>query len=579
MGMIDAMKKFLTLEPMQERTIVDPFTPAPDLDAQIAALWVRQARSRPWRVASITDAIGVPAVYRAVTLIANTTGALSLEAYRRDGTKLDNNARPRIIVRPNPFSTPRDFFRDTSYSMATRGEAWWWVAKRDADGSAMSLLPVAPAEVSVTEDERDLRYPRIEWRGKKMRNEDMVQITLAKEPGGLRGIGPLQMCGAAISVAVESQEWAANFFASGGYPSVVLKSEVDMTDAEAAALRAQWAETPPNMPRVTTPNYSIEEFGANPQGAQMLQARDYQVGDVARMFGIPASLLDHQSPGSSLTYQNLEGEFGKFVRACLWPNYLEAIEQAISDLLTRSTVARFNVDALLRSDVKTRYEVYASGVASGVLTTEEAREIEGLAPGDVENAPVPFAPPQAIPASLPIERSAEVRCPSGHLLAELATPPYRFTCPKCKKVASADGVILTRSDDNGLRELAAAVGVLATREAPAPIINNYTTVESPPPAQAEGEEVKLFRRAVVAMERPAEPPNVTVNVPPAENHVHVEQPAPAVVNVAPAAVNVERTVINVAGPEIAIPPAPLVRSVIDRDPDTGKPIGSHQELI
>jgi len=286
----------------------------------------------------------------------------------------------------------------------------------------------------------------------------MRQITMAREPGTLRGIGPLQMCGAAISVAVEAQEWAANFFAAGGYPSVVLKSEVDMTEDEAAALKAQWVGTPANMPRVTTPNYTIEEFGANPQGAQMLQARDYQVGDVARMFGIPSSLLDYSTPGSSLTYQNLEGEFGKFVRACLWPNYLEAIEQAISDLLTRSTVARFNIDALTRSDIKTRYEVYASGITSGVLTAEEAREMEGLAPGDVENAAVPFSPPAAVPSILPIKgRSAEVRCPRGHLLAEMATPPYRFTCPKCKRVTAADA-------EPQRDELAAAVVLLAARE-------------------------------------------------------------------------------------------------------------------
>ena len=406
MGMLDAVKKFLTLEPLQERSI-DSFVDHPGLTEQLMA--IQGLTPRPWRVAGLQEALGVPAIFRAATLIANTTGALSMEAFRKDGTKLDNNSRPRVIVRPNPFTTPRDFYRDTAWAMATRGEAWWWVAKRDVDGTALSLLPVNPAEVAVTVNERDLRYPIIEWKGRRMPLEDMRQLTLVREPGGLRGLGPLQLCGAAISVAVEAQEWAANFFAAGGYPSVVLKSEVDLTSDESEALKAQWVATPPNMPRVTTPNYSIEEFGANPQGAQMLQARDYQVGDVARMFGIPSSLLDHQTAGSSLTYQNLEGEFGKFIRACLWPNYLEAIEQAMSDLLTRSTVARFNIEGLLRADIKTRYEVYASGVASGVITTEEAREMEGLSPGDVERAPVPFSAPRPSPAASP-SRAARSRC-------------------------------------------------------------------------------------------------------------------------------------------------------------------------
>ena len=535
MGMIDAIKSFLTLEPMQERQI-DSFVDHPGLTEQLMA--VQGLTPRPWRVAGVREALGVPAILRAVTLISNTTGALSLEAYRKDGTKLDNNSRPRIIVRPNPFTTPRDFYRDTAWSMASRGEAWWWVAKRDTDGTALSLLPVNPAEVAVTENERDLRYPIIEWRGRRMPNEDMRQITLAKEPGTLRGVGPLQLCGAAVSVAVEAQEWAANFFASGGYPSVVLKSEVDLTEAESAALKAQWANTPPNMPRVTTPNYSIEEFGANPQGAQMLQARDFQVGDVARMFGIPSSMLDYSPPGSSLTYQNLEMEFDKFVRACLWPNYLEAIEQAISDLLTRSTVARFNIDALLRADIKTRYEVYASGVGSGVLTPEEARTMEGLAPGDVENAPVPFAQPQAVPGRLPIqERTAQFRCDGktlkkrmgtasletcNRLLAESET--FVGTCPRCKK--------------------------------------NY----APP----ESEELRLQRRMVEAMERPQEPTHVTVNVPPTVNHFHPAEQPPPVVNVAPSSANVDVSVsptpIEVRN-EVSVEPTPVeVRNEVTVEP-------------
>lgn len=47
-------------------------------------------------------------------------------------------------------------------------------------------------------------------------------------------------------------------------------------------------------------------------------------------------------------------------------------------------------------------------------------------------------PPQ--PLTRIIEMATlEVRCPSGHLLAEVATPPYRFTCPKCKAVVAESG--------------------------------------------------------------------------------------------------------------------------------------------
>ena len=170
-----------------------------------------------------------------------------------------------------------------------------------------------------------------------MRNEDFRQLIYAREPPGfLRGSGPLQLCGAAISVAVEAQEWAANFFAGGGYPSVDLHSLVDLSEDEAAKLKAQWIETPSNMPKVTNPSLEVKEFGANPQAASMMQSREYQNGEVARMFNIPGTLLDYAVAGSSLTYQNVGSEFENLLRRCLRPNYLEVIEQTMSDFLVRS---------------------------------------------------------------------------------------------------------------------------------------------------------------------------------------------------------------------------------------------------
>ena len=258
------------------------------------------------------------------------------------------------------------------------------------------------------------------------------------------------MCGAAVSVAVESQEWAANFYAEGGTPSTVIKSAITLDETEAANLLEQWMDKPHNVPRVIDPNIEeITEHGVNVQGAQMLEAREYQNGDVARMFGIPGSLLDYRASGSNLTYQNIEQEFTKFLTACLLPGYLDKIQQEMDDLLPRSTVGRFNVDALRQADIKTRYEVYEKGIGSGVLTPEEARKKEGLDAGDVENAPIPFSPPAATiaPSQIPLQlRAVEVdggpvRCTGRFVLRGRLTTcnkkladkaPFTGTCRRCK---------------------------------------------------------------------------------------------------------------------------------------------------
>ena len=64
MAFFDALRQFLSIEPMQMR-VADPFVDAPDMDTQLAAL---RALPRPWRAPTIREALGVPSIQRAVTL-------------------------------------------------------------------------------------------------------------------------------------------------------------------------------------------------------------------------------------------------------------------------------------------------------------------------------------------------------------------------------------------------------------------------------------------------------------------------------------------------------------------------------
>lgn len=445
------------VERTQTRAI-DSFTSMPGLTEQLLA--VQGLSNRPWRVASVREALGVPSNFRSVALISNTTGSLAMEAYRK-GVLLDDEDMPRIVKRPDPFRIPRDFFRDTAFDQATRGEYWWWVAARGADNEALSLIRIAPWEIRVEQTDDRLR-PRILWGNREMRREDMIHGTFLPDPNEMsgpwqRGVGPLQLCGAAISVQVESDQWAANFFVEdGGYPSIVIKAagELGVIDEgpdegknEADVLRDQWMSKPNRTPRVVDDGVEdVKEFSVNSEGAALLETRESNKGMSANLFGVPGALLEYGRPGSSLTYQTVTEVFTTFVRATLAPDYLESIEQNMSDLLPRSTIARFNVKGFERADIKTRWEVYklAVDVIGQQEAGEIAREQEGITPGDIEFAPVPFAPPNAVPASLPVTRSAEaVRCngrrilkgnirPCNALLAE--APPFIGKCRRCGKV-------------------------------------------------------------------------------------------------------------------------------------------------
>ena len=404
----------------------------PSFEQQFDA--IRNRARGTYRAASVDEAMGVPSIFGAVSLIANTVGTLSLEAFRK-GIRMPQEDAPRLIQRPNPFTTLRVFLRDTAYYLATRGEAWWWIAARDpVDGSPLSLYPIPPWELVVTQDDGNRLRPEIRWADRLIPNDDIRQITYLPGREG-RGVGPLQKAGAAVSVAVEAQEWAANFF-SGSIPSMIGTTDQMMTEDELKMLDRQWVEKPNNLPRWMVGGMTMDESPFDPEKAQLTDARRDNVGDHARMFNMPGALLEYQMGGSSLTYQNQQDIWDDFARRCLSPHYLEPIEQEMSDLLTRSTVSRFNMKQLLRSSPKERMEVHTAAIAAGIYGPEVAAQEEGYAPGSVDFAPVPLAPPQAIPTLLPPNREIrtayeEVRCPKCSRLVGEAVGPARIVCKRC----------------------------------------------------------------------------------------------------------------------------------------------------
>ncbi len=439
MGVLDELRRIMSLEPFQPLPIqsrTDTTTPLADQLARIR----QQSAARPWRLPSIAEALEVPAIQRAVVLISNTIGRLPIEAYRSGAVMSDP---PRVAVRPNPFQTPRDFYRETGWNLATRGETVWWIATRDVDGIASALVVVPPAELTVEDNPRNRLFPLVTWGNVRSTwyspafpQGDFVQIVYAKESGELRGKGPLQMGQAALSVSVEAQQWAANFYADGGNGGTIIKvtgalgqTKDVVTDSdgelvrehEADRVRAQWVNKPNNVPRVIDDGIeSVTAMDVNPQGAQMLDAREHQNGDAARLFGIPGALMEYAQSGTSLTYQNIADVWREFQESCLTPNYLSPIEQAMSDLLTRSTTARFSLTDLLRADPKTRAEIYQLLITLGVMTPEQAAQSEGFAPGARQFAPVPPSQPNSVPSSIPQPyqvrtEPAEFRCTGQRL--------------------------------------------------------------------------------------------------------------------------------------------------------------------
>ena len=117
----------------------------------------------------------------------------------------------------------------------------------------------------------------------------------------------------------------------------------------------------------------------NPQEAQFLDTRKFQIDEIARIFRVPPHMIGDLEHA---TFSNIEEQSLEFVTYSLQP-WLTRIESAISrSLLTpeekKIYYARFNVDGLLRGNYASRMQGYATGISNGFLCVNDVRRLENM---------------------------------------------------------------------------------------------------------------------------------------------------------------------------------------------------------
>lgn len=366
------------------------------------------------RIAAFTfgDALALPAVSRAIDLLCSQAAALSVAAYR-DGVRLLD--QPRSVSRPTPWPEVRrrDFLYETVHSLLAGeprgGNAYWMTLARDDHGYPASLLVADPAEIDVRWDELRLRR-RYRWRGQDVDARDVTHIRIGARAGDLFGHSPIYDSLSRLAIIGLAEQYAAGFFASGGLPEVVIRSGAQLDENESIELRNQYIGDGERFPvRVVSGDLDLDFPAADPERSQMAQTRASAATEVARLLGIPASLLMVETSGATITYTNPAGALTQLHRETLLPTYLDPIEQAWSDLVPGTQAVRFELNELLSADVVTRSQVQLAYVAAGVLTAEEVRSLEGWPTGrPIEQSPryEPTARPTDLPAPTYLEEIA-----------------------------------------------------------------------------------------------------------------------------------------------------------------------------
>lgn len=320
-------------------------------------------------------ALGVPAIYRGVTLIADAIGALGLHSYRNGRIV---KPTPQILIRPNPQETRIETISAMAASLILDGNYIAVLGERGANGLPDFFYPVAIDRVNLTRVDGRIVY-RIDEQVYEA--DDILHIKNFALPGEFFGRGIVETQKQAIGKEIAINEYASRYFDGGVNPTAVIKSgNPDLTQEEADALKTAWLSMYSGrnrQPAVLNSTTDFEILSSNAQESQLIEAQIQGLTDAANILGLPAYYLG--APNSSRTYANVEQENLQLVRWSIQP-IAERIEQALSDLLVRGQTAKFNYDTLLRTDTLSRYQAHAVGLTNGFLTVDEVRDMENRDP-------------------------------------------------------------------------------------------------------------------------------------------------------------------------------------------------------
>ncbi len=325
-------------------------------------------------------------VYRAAQILSLGVAQLSIDVWRGDAPL----PRPAIIRRPDVNQPLRPFLKLTVSSLALHGNAFWRIYRNDRN-EATTVRVLSPSQCTLLPNGNLTIGSDTELRPDEFQHLGLLRLP-AIDGKPRPALGPIQAARRELSGAVDVTEYGAGWFTSGDTPSGLLKTDQVLSPQQAADYKTAWQKRKAHEVAVLGSGLDYKPILLSPEDAQFLQVRNFDTTAIARLFGIPARLFLAAVEGGSMTYSNLAMDDLSFVKWSL-SDYTSEIEGAFTELLPRGQTARFNLDALLRADISTRYRSYREGIAAGWLLRSECRAQEGLTPvAGIDAQPLPSAP-------------------------------------------------------------------------------------------------------------------------------------------------------------------------------------------
>lgn len=330
-------------------------------------------------------ALTLTAVWCAIRLLAESVSSLPISVYTKqaNGDKLEDTKSPiykLVKFKPNYYQNKITFFEFIMLSICTEGNSYVQIIRNNS-GTPVQLICLSPSDVTVVVNNNELFY-QVDG-GSVLDSSDVLHFKTITDDG-VTGLSPIDQCAKALNWGVSLEEFGSTFFSNGAKPSSILQTDRALSDTALQRLKSSFNN---NYAKLKNSNSTIvleegltfKPISISPEQAQFLSSRQFSIEEVARIFNVPPHMLKDLSKSS---FNNIEMQSQEFVTYTLMP-YLTRIEQEMNLKLFRTnelgkTFVEFNVNGLLRGDVKSRTEAYKTAITNGYMSINEVRQKENM---------------------------------------------------------------------------------------------------------------------------------------------------------------------------------------------------------
>ena len=320
----------------------------------------------------------VPAWYRGVSLIMQTMGQMVTQYQRINGAggnfiedRYGKNGELNYLlqVRPNPMMTASQMQEQIEYRKIYYGNAYVYI-DRALDGYPRNLWlctgggynPINDTYTLVYNSDRGPRI-RIETTSRNVLHFKNVFMT----DDYYMGIPTLEFAYKALSIAATADEQALQDVAKGGKHKVLIQEQKSPTlgtrgranQQELRKMKEQFARDWMSNDVALLDNVADAKIiSQTSQQLQLLEQRDFQVSDLARILGIPRIMMMEEA-GSS--YKMPEHATQEFMLRTIQPRIREWEDEFNSKMLTAADFGKRRIHVcelpLRRLDAKGQAEI------------------------------------------------------------------------------------------------------------------------------------------------------------------------------------------------------------------------------